>query len=397
MNRSFSIGQLLDLDSKHTISDALFARIFGPHAEFLKKFKLLRRGGLIDRRKLLRVWATMPESVPLALQSVFACVLDLLLVDVPLVLRNTLIDNNLLPEEATVADMAAIIALDLPVTAGEIIAKYQPATHRRIKCFYPHGHGVPKLPSDIEAPMKRLEEVLADEFVKQMRTRSVRIFPARSGSTLRLEVMRGDELRRMSVINARTHEPECAAFHPERRDTITFDARFGDVRIHAQRNTDIPSYLSHFAQQFFGDCSLYAQHGVCRYFAVDRASHWMSTRMAARDVVGLDEVILTEFAWRPRGSHCRPVRIISPDGLELVTGTLKEVMNRTHIPVAVNMQFNLLDRRVRHARIEHPNSILLYDDEDADVLFKFLRQRGIINSQREANDGLTGGLWQAIG
>ncbi len=394
MNKSNSIDCCIDLDVTSSLSDQLLYRVVAPHLDDLRVFDIDGRGGQIHRERFLSLWATLPDRIPKQLHQKFVTILDLILIEQPCLLQSKLLESNIAYEEYhTAGDLAALVALELPSTTSQLIATYQPTRHRKVSCYIAHQKAVPHIPADLDERVEAFRAALSDKMGDQLRTRCVRVYPARSGSQLALKVLRGDGARRQSVIDIETEKPESLVFNPESCDIITYDSQFGDVRIHSQRISDTSLYRSYFGRYFFGNDSAFTMEGCSRYFNVAKVRDWLKPRMTCRDVIGLEDVVTTSVGFIPSGARCSPVYIMSQDGLEHMASNITECMPRNATMCSINLCFRLRDGRSRRVRIEQPNVITLFDDEDAALILKWLRARGIIQTHLEAFQHVTEFLW----
>jgi len=395
MFRSHSIGRFLQSSSEFCLADTVLDRIFEPYQQLVDRLNLRDDSGHIQRDRLLNAWATEPQLFDEKLHLLIAAIQDLTDIEDPVAILNAMPELQLARKPGqTIADMAALIALTDFAKATEIAALHRKVRRRRVYIFYPRVTSLPALPKDVHRHVDSFRSALAAESAEQLRTQCVQTFPALAHDRLAIYVLRGDNLKRTPAIDAATHTRTCIPLHPEYCDTLTYDASSGQLRINAQRESDIDSYLTHFGQHLFGDRFMFPINYAPNVFTVEGMLA-SSGSFGFRDVPGIAGVQATALAFRPRGANCRTWRLQAPDGFAAAGLPLRSHLPPNAIPSGMDFTFSLSTGHERRVRIEHPNVMLLSDDEEGDLAIRWFLNRGLMNTAEEALRDYPRELWDA--
>lgn len=388
MARQFSIDPFFNSGTVYCIAPNLWQQLCKPYETALKRLKILNGSQSLNEDRFHEVLANQTNELPQAFLSMLSLVCDLSESGEHIILLQEVRIAGLdVPAEASTGDLAALLVIHCPQRAEELRVELQPSRRRKVRCYYAMGRSIPQMSRVSDEIVKELESAIAKEGERKGRTGAVKIYQPNVQRGFRLIVTRGDVLHRAPVINVQTEASESMAFHPVNQDTLTYDPRYGELKMRVSKPSDLIPYLQHIGHHVFGDAAQFPPQEEIRYFSLKPILGDQKKCMNCLDIPGIKRVVATKFRWKLPGFDEYPFEYSAPIGLEQDGRPLQQIMHAGSTASGLDVMFEMDGNRERRIRIEMPNTIVFFDDDDADAIFSWLRARGFINSAEEALNG----------
>ncbi len=388
MARQFSIDLFFSSGTTYCIAPSLWLQLCKPHEAALKRLKVLKRSSALDDDRLHEVLANNSHELPQAFVSTLALLCDLSSTGEHItLLQETRTAGLDVPAEASTGDLAALLVIHRPERAEELCVELQPSRRRRVQCFYAMGKSIPQVSRVSDETITKLEDAIAMEGKRKGRTKAVKIYQPSVTRGFRLIIARGDVLYRAPVVNMQTESNESMAYHPVNQDSVAYDPRYGELKMRVSKPSDIVPYLQHIGHHVFNDGSRFPAKAEIRFFTLTPILNDHTKCMNCLDIPGIKRVVATKFRWKLPGFDEYPFEYSAPIGIGEDGRSLREIMHAGSSASGLDVLFEMDGNRERRVRIELPNTIVFFDDDEADAVFAWLRARGFINSAEEALNG----------
>jgi hypothetical protein len=387
MARQLDIDSFFLPDGPLTLDQPLLRRLLDPHRESVPELISLLASSDLNRPVVASFLSAQATRLPSELTTQLALISELTSANEPVLYRQRLGDAGVaIPARCNVATLAALLVLDAPTLAEALSKTLQPGRRREYSCYYAYPQSIPQMSLLQDDCIDQIKDDISKRAIADGRTPLVDIVQRPVDRGVRLYLSWGDVLHTTSTIRPGTLKREALAIHPEHTDVLHYDNRYGVLSVRSHRVRDHDTYLRVIGHRVFGDSAMFVNDDHQAFFSVKPLMDG-PLPLPFRDVPRIARVVATKIIWTRPGIEDLPYEYSAQVGLGEDGRSVRSVMHTDAHPEGFEILFEFDDRRTRRVRVDLPNTIVLFDDDDAEPLLAWLRRRGFINSYLEAKRG----------
>ena len=216
------------------------------------------------------------------------------------------------------------------------------------------------------------------------RGRGTRVFPFPREDRFWFLVRHGEPYQREATLE--DGESSSVYYRPGKFDVLVYQPALGELAIHAKTKGEKQAYCSGFGKHLFGLEGFFDFDGVGGKFTLDPIVHdWRRCAMC-QDIVGIDDVRLTELQFRHPGSQYH-VEVHKADE---VFRAMEDV-GRDIPPGATLLRasFKVKSQTAERPRtlVIRPPNVTIFDREsDSALLNRWMMARGFIQTKMSMNN-----------
>jgi hypothetical protein len=387
MARQLDIDSFFLPDGPLTLDQSLLSRLLKPHRESVPDLIALLEVPDLNRPQIASFLSTHATLLPSELTTQLALISELTSANEPVHFRRQLLDAGVaIPERCNVATLAALLVLDAPTIADALSKTLQPGRRRKYSCYYAYPQSIPQMSQLPTECINLIKGDINKQAIADGRTPLVDIVQRPVNRGVRLYLSWGDVLHTTPTVHPGTLHREALAMHPEHTDVLQYDNQYGVLSVRSNLVRDHDIYLRVIGHRVFGDSAMFVNDDPQGFFSVKPMLDG-PLPLPFRDVPRISRVVATKIIWTRPGIEDLPYEYSAQVGLGEDGRSVRSVMHRDAHPEGFEVLFEFDDRRTRRVRVDLPNTIVLFDDDDAEPLLDWLRRRGFINGYREATLG----------
>ncbi len=248
----------------------------------------------------------------------------------------------------------------------------QKVSSRRSFKTYPSHKPEPLAKIDADAKAKITDKV-DDWLVKMKRERNTRIVSFNNPDGVWFMIRHGLPFRRENSI--KKGKSGAVYFQPEHFDVVVYDPDTGDLRINAENDKVTEIYRKAFGSFLFGSEDRFQK---IDQFSLDPLLEQGEDSLVCSDIKGLDQVTLKEVVYYFGGSQHESLVRRADDIFAALREQDRDLPSGGRLSGAT-FEVKFTDVKApRKFTIRTPNSTKFTRDEDAMVLYEWMRERGFI-------------------
>lgn len=223
--------------------------------------------------------------------------------------------------------------------------------------------------------IKAFESDLAHWFGTHNRGRAAKAHIFQTEQTLWVSIRHGEPVERHPVLNG--SKPGSVVFRPQKFDTVAYDLKTGDLRIHAKSPNERTLYAQSIGKHFFGSLDLFEPS---HKYTLEPITNLGRQCLACQDIQGIRSITLIEVTYRTSGNP-PAVRKIRSSNLFMHLESRNE--KTSDLSELTQAKFGVMFDESKSQRIitvTPPGKVDCAREEDAEAVEDWLQARGFIRS-----------------
>jgi len=277
--------------------------------------------------------------------------------------------------DASPADVAAQLLLTNKALFQELHAERAVAKYRSFIFFVP-GREIPKdfmPPADL-AP---LENELNEWYEQHKRGRSARVFWRQKDTEFWFHVRHAEPIKREGCVGMKDNRSGSMIYRPERHDLLVYDAKVGEIRVHADCKAEPEMFRKVFGTHLFGDPNFFSP-GLEKYTLAPLKTKARAA-LAFDGIEGLISITLKEVEWFRGLGKLWEREVHKAEDLFSVFEERKFQIHESFDIRHAKFSVMFTDAKIpRTVTIRPSNYLYVGRDDDAIPIGKWLTARGFI-------------------
>jgi hypothetical protein len=229
--------------------------------------------------------------------------------------------------------------------------------------------------------MSGLEKTLNSWYEAHQRARSARVFWREKNEEFWFFVRHAEPIKRDGCVDLKDYQSGSMIYRPERHDLVVYDAQAGEMRVHADCESEPELFRLAFGMHLFGDAN---------YFPPSRGKYTLEplkvvgrNSLACAGIDGLVDITLKEIEFRGHGELGLRERVAAADVFSVFETRRFKIPTQAEIRLA---RFAVLFRDAKKPRmftIRPSNFATFGRDDDAVPLHVWLDRQGFVLPNHE--------------
>lgn len=371
-------------DTLREISPRMLVALMDEHREFLatKGITLPPVGqeAELDYQSLATIFLS-PDDIPPELVERFHMVKQMSGPGTMDKILDTVRDRQMeftFPTDSSPEDVAAHLFLNDRALFQELYAEKAVARYRSFIYYVARRKRAGFRPP---ASMSALEKTLNGWYEAHQRGRSARVFMREKDHEFWFYVRHAEPIKRDGCVDLKDFQSGSMIYRPERHDLVVYDTQAGEMRVHADCESEPELFRLAFGLHLFNDAN---------YFPPSRGKYTLEplktaarASLACAGIDGLVDITLKEIEFRGHGELGLRERLAAADVFSVFESRRFKIPARADIRLA---KFSVLFRDAKKPRtftIRPSNYATFGRDDDAVPLHVWLERQGFVLPKHE--------------
>ncbi len=283
-------------------------------------------------------------------------------------------------------DMAAHLLLTDPKLFRELHAELAVTRYRTFTYFVPRRKKAHFKPP---ASMDGLEKTLNSWYEAHQRMRSARVFWRRHGDEFWFHVRHAEPVRREGAVDFKDCASDSAIYCPERHGLVIYNAKAGELRMHADSDPETELFRLAFGLHLFKDGNYFP--ASAKKFTLEPLKDGRKA-LAWGGIAGVRSITLQAIEYQKGGELAARDKTSAPDVLTVFEARGFQIPDEAEIRLARFQVHFDGEKKPRNFTIRPSNDATFAMDHDGTVLEPWLVRQKFALPRRE--EGGANGAWK---
>ena len=278
-------------------------------------------------------------------------------------------------------DIAAHLLLTAPALFQELHAELSVTRYRAFAYFVPRRKRENFKPP---ASLVGLEKTLNSWYEAHQRGRTARVFWRQHGDEFWFHVRHAEPLKREGLVNVKDCESGSAIYHPERHGLVIYNARAGELRMHADSEREMDLFRVAFGLHLFNDGNFFPESSL--KFSLEPLKQGRKA-LAWGGIPGVRSIALKDIEYQVGDGVAARDRTSAPDVFTVFEAREFRIPAEAEIRMARFLVQFEGEKKPRNFTIRPSNFATFAVDHDAVVLEPWLVRQKFAMVLADGHDG----------
>jgi hypothetical protein len=278
-------------------------------------------------------------------------------------------------------DIAAHLLLTDQTLFQELHAELAVTRYRAFAYFVPRRKRENFKPP---ASLAGLERTLNSWYEAHQRGRSARVFWRQHGDEFWFHIRHAEPLKREGLVNVKDFESGSAIYHPERHGLVIYNARAGELRMHADSEREMDLFRVAFGLHLFQDGNFFPESSL--KFSLEPLKQGRKS-LAWGGIPGVRSITLKDIEYQVGDGMAARDRTSAPDVFTVFEAREFRIPAEAEIRMARFLVHFEGEKKPRHFTIRPSNFATFAVDDDAVLLEPWLVRQKFAMVLADGHDG----------